>query len=73
MSAFEELWQNGRLGLRPAVSTDSAQPERQRDSAARSWAEAALQFKTWVGDRPALAVGTAFIAGVTLGWMIKRW
>jgi len=25
-----------------------------------------------VNDRPAIAVGIAFLAGVTLGWIIKR-
>jgi hypothetical protein len=26
----------------------------------------------FVNDRPALAVGIAFLAGLTLGWMVKR-
>jgi hypothetical protein len=38
-----------------------------------STADVASLIKTWVGEKPALALGAAFIAGVTLGWVIKRW
>jgi hypothetical protein len=73
MSAFGWLWANGRARSHPALANRESQNERQSASAPHSWAEAARLITRFAGDKPALALGAAFMAGVTLGWMIKRW
>lgn len=72
MSAFGWLRANGRERSHPALANRESQNEGQSLTAPHSWAEAARLISRWVGDKPALALGAAFIAGVTLGWMIKR-
>jgi hypothetical protein len=54
----------------PAVS--SSDWWTQGATAPQSLARGASLFATWVGEMPMLALGAAFLSGVTLGWMIKR-
>jgi len=72
MSAFNWTWAAARGG--PSRETDPVSCQNGRENAIvpRAWADCASMVKTLVSDQPGLAVGIAFMAGVTLGWMIKR-
>lgn len=73
MSAFDWLRANGRHRSRATVADVEPENEPQSASAPGPMAEASRLVTMWVGDKPGLALGAAFVAGVTLGWMIKRW
>jgi hypothetical protein len=73
MSAFEWLWDDGPAKLHSARVAPSVQSDGQGATAPRLPSDVGSIFKNWISDMPALSLGAAFMTGVTLGWMIKRW
>jgi len=55
-----------RVRWKDIPSTD----DRQRPSDTRDRGLAAAE--QWIGQHPAVSLGLALIAGVSLGWLIKR-
>jgi hypothetical protein len=72
MTAFDWTGTNPPAASRWGATTDLPQTEEEGTAAPQLWADGVSLIKTCVSDKPALALGVAFVAGVTLGWMIKR-
>jgi len=72
MSTFDWTWTAMQGGASREAAGVSARNGMETADVPRSWVDCASVVKMLVNDRPALAVGIAFLAGVTLGWMIKR-
>jgi hypothetical protein len=72
MSTFDWTWTALRGGTSREADAESPPNGTENAIVPPSWVDCASGVKTLVSDRPALAVGIAFMVGVTLGWMIKR-
>ena len=72
MAASEWTWT--AMGGGTSQQADAAVRGDEREGATTpwSWADWKPTVESLVNDRPALAVGIAFVVGVTLGWIIKR-
>ncbi len=73
MLTFDWTWIATRGGSSREVDDRAAQHGGENAAVPRSCVDCTSAVNTMVNDRPALALGIAFMAGATLGWMIKRW